>query len=61
MELDVKERDVLRRWLAKTRERVVGFCERCERCGAACGSACRAVSIRERALDTAVRQGWRPL
>lgn len=49
---------MLKGWLSKTRERVVEFCERC---GAVCGSACRTVSIRQRALDSAVRNGWKPL
>lgn len=49
---------MLRRWATKTKERLIEFCERC---GAVCGSACRAMRIRQRALDSAVRHGWRPL
>jgi hypothetical protein len=58
IEVNVKEWDVLKRWASKVKEQMIGFCERC---GAACGSACRRVHIRQRALDSAVRHGWRPL
>ena len=49
---------MLKRRLSKTMERAIAFCERC---GAMCGSTCRAVSIRRRAFDSAMRHGWRPL
>ena len=49
---------MFKRWFSKATERVIEFCERC---GVVCGSACRSARIRERALQSAVKQGWRPL
>ena len=40
----------------KTKERLLSFCERC---GAVCGSTCRADAIRERARLQALAYGWR--
>jgi ferredoxin len=41
---------------SKTKDMAISFCERC---GQACGSACRADALRERARMQALASGWR--
>jgi hypothetical protein len=42
------------RWLRKSKELAVGFCDRCAQ---VCDAACRADAVREQALAKALRFG----